>query len=163
MEKKNFGLLLLFITMFLGTIFAFITISDFKEEKLNEKYIHKVTGVSSFYNVESCAAKYISYLVSKDYKAVYNLLDDNYIDKNNITESNLIDYIEFYDKNYNLKIESMYQYKDFNIYYIKGKLIEEGMNASNTSSKDFKITLKLDETNYKFSIIPDGEDGVIYD
>ena len=163
MEKKSFGILLLIISMFLITIFSLLIMDDFKKEKLNKENLHEVRNISVFYTIESCANKYISYLMSKDYKAIYNLLDDNYINKNNITEKNVDKHIETYDRFYGLKIEEMYQYKDLGVYYVKGKLIEDGFNIKNPLEKKFKTTIKLDEKNTKFSIIPDGDGGVLDD
>ncbi len=163
MEKKPFLLTMFFITLFLLIIFCFIVVNDFKKKGISKSDIHNVTNVSVFYTVEKCASKYVSYLMSKDYKVIYNLLDDNYIDKNGITEDTVSKYVESYDKYYGLEINAMYQYKDLNIYYIKGKLVDSGMDIINPEKKDFKVTVKLDDKNNKFSIIPDGDGGVLDD
>ena len=162
-EKKSFGLLLLIIIIFLTGVFSLLIIDDLKKDRLERENIRSVTNISTFYTVESCANKYVSYLMNKDYKVIYKLLDDKYIRKYNITEENLNNYIEVFDKKYGLKIEKMYQYRGFDIYYIKAKLIEDGMGITRSLSKDFKVTVKLDKNNSKFSIIPDGDGGILDD
>ena len=55
-----------------------------------EKLIH-VNEYDVFFSNVNYLNNYISKIANNDNNAVYNLLDDKYIDKNNITIDNVID------------------------------------------------------------------------
>lgn len=164
MDSKTFRMLLLTFSCCLIIILSLFLVGDFKKENLTKKDIEVVNNINMFYLVESCVNKYIQYLSVKDYGVIYEFLDDNYIDKNNITIDNIDQYIETLDESYSLSITNMYKHKNLDIYYVQGNLMKETIYQTETEkNKKFKTTIKLDRENSKFSIIPDGDGGVLDD
>lgn len=157
---KTYLITLSFLLIVILSLFA---TSDFKKENLTKNDIEVVSNINMFYVIESCANKYIQYLSLKDYSIIYELLDDNYIDKNKINLGNIDKYIDTLKGNYSLSITNMYKHKNMDIYYVQGILIKETLYETENESMKFNTTIKLDKNNNKFSIIPDGDGGVFND
>lgn len=114
-----------------------------------EAVIEKVTTPNNFFIVENCIQTYINYANSKDAEKVYDVLDLEYINDNNITLENILKYARF---------EQTDRFKAQKINVITGKSqIEEYsvygyINNQNRKYLFFKV--KLDTKNSTFSIIP---------
>lgn len=163
MDNKTFKTFLLTFSFLLIVILGLLVTSDFKKEELTKKDIEVVNNINMFYVVESCANKYIQYLSSKDYTVIYEFLDDNYIDKHKINLDNIDEYINTLDGIYSLMITKMYKHKNMDIYYVQGNLKQETIYETKQENIKFKTTIKLDRKNNKFSVIPDGDGGVLDD
>lgn len=163
MDNKTFKTFLLTFSFLLIVILGLLVTSDFKKEELTKKDIEVVNNINMFYVVESCANKYIQYLSSKDYTVIYEFLDDNYIDKHKINLDNIDKYINPLDGIYSLSITKMYKHKNMDIYYVQGNLIKQEIYETKQENIKFKTTIKLDRKNNKFSVIPDGDGGVLDD
>lgn len=163
LDNKTFKTFLITISCLLIIILSLLLTSDLKKEYLTKKDIDSVNNINMFYVVESCVNKYIQYLSIKDYAVIYEILDDNYIDKNKVTLDNIDEHIDTLDSNYTLSITNMYKHKNMDIYYVQGTLIKETLYETNGKNKEFKTTIKLDRKNNKFSVIPDGDGGVLDD
>lgn len=110
------------------------------------KKIEKVTSRDDFYIVEKCIQKYMEYLKEKDIKKIYGCLDEEFLQKENITESNITKKIENWETG-NFTAEKIYGYDDTEImseYFVAG-LIE---------NKEYYIIVKIDYNNETFSVLP---------
>ena len=166
MDNKTFRLALLLYAILLIALLGLLVTSEFKEEKLQKQDVEELTNISTFYTVESCVNKYILYLSSKDYDSIYKLLDDNYIEKNKVTKDNIEDKIEVLDNNYTFTTTNIYRNKKQDIFYVKGVLTSVTItedSSNKETKKEFITTIKLDTMNKKFSVIPDGDGGVVYE
>lgn len=107
--------------------------------------------------LQSCVKTYYDYVLSKNAKAVYNLLDSEYIKSKNITESNIFNNIEnieeetyfFASTIYEKEITNGCEYK----YYVYGR-------AYSSEFKDLGelyFNINLDIGNSTFKLIPYGK------
>ena len=128
--------------------------------------LEQVQGATPYFTVQSCVNKYITYVAEKDNDSVYKILDNEYIEKNNITKSNVLNKIEEIQEAVIFEAEKMYVEEidqNNNKYYVLGILkqdnLEEGEKIINNN---FKIAVSLDFENMIFSVMP-LEDGGIFD
>lgn len=63
-----------------------INISNLNVEPLKNRNI--------YYTVINCINQYLKYIVNLESDAVYTVLDNNYIKKNNITKENVLQYVD---------------------------------------------------------------------
>ena len=92
------------------------------------------------------AEKYIELCNNKDDQTLYNILDQEYIDKYNIDFKNIFEFLNEYTSK-KIDIEFI-KYKNITLtirnYYIIGKV----------GDKDIKLLIKFDYDNNAFSVIP---------
>lgn len=122
------------------------------EEDISSDFIKKlglVNDYSTFFSVEKMFNNYIKNVHSKNQEAIYNILDQEYKMKNNITKENILNYvhdIEQYDQE--VRIRKIYSHEDTNnaIYYIYCILEKEH------KGKEFYFTLYKDYKNLTYSV-----------
>lgn len=120
-----------------------------------EKLIH-VNEYDVFFSNVNYLNNYISKIANNDNNAVYNLLDDKYIDKNNITIDNVIDFIGNYSSFSSFEATDMtfVQVNDDFIYYVQGKIYEETYEDKILIDDDYSIVIITDENNFSYSLYP---------
>jgi len=113
-------------------------------------------GTDDYNAIQSILQEY----VNKDNEAlinkIYNCLDKDFINKNNITMDNLQEKLGTYS-DFTLIIDKMYTVDidaDFTTYFVYGKVIEK----NNYKRTDFSIMITIDEANRKYEIYPYGHD-----
>lgn len=134
-----------------------------KDYTIQEINYSEVSNPVMYFTVKNCLDRYINYLSEYNVQVLYNLLDDNYKQKYEITLDNLQDNIKKIDNNVVTDIEKMYveEKDDIHIYYIHAQIFKElyGENNSERNNKkkdDIYITIILDINNMTYSIIPNG-------
>lgn len=117
--------------------------------------IKKVTSRENFYTVKSCVEKYINYIVDVDNVAVYNLLDEAYINQKNINKNNIFDMVGRINENQIFSPNKMNFAKIENkeIYIVYGNIREDKLNER-ANEVEFNVTVILNKYNNTFSIIP---------
>lgn len=112
--------------------------------------IQELTSVNMFFAIENSIQSYIDNITNMNNLAVYNQLDSNYINTNNITTSNVLDFMSiFANQEFRaLKINYVVGEK-YNQYSVYGKLLSD---KKNTSEVYFIINVDMD--NFCYSIIP---------
>ena len=126
----------------------------------------KVKDSSMYFTVNSCIEQYMGYLQANDKESIYKILDNTYKEQFNVTEENVLDFVEKIEDLVILEINEMYVLqKDDNIYeyYINGDLSVDEINTIATEKQKFCITVKLDMKNMIYSIIPFGYGGPLYE
>jgi len=106
----------------------------------------KLKNTNWFFTVKNCLNKYIEYINEDNSIAVYNLLDKEYIKNNNLTEKNVMDFV-------NKKNISSY-YRILKVYQITG--IKYGtyyVDAKSNNNEIFYI-VNIDSNSNAFSIMP---------
>ena len=134
--------------------------------------VKQVDDNTKFYTVRNCISQYLDVINinnSRYYDAqnqkivtdeelnteVYNLLDKEYIEKNNITKDNVFDYVD--------KVEEKLSCTPLEMNYIESPTIERyGIHAmlqdiNNNYIKDIYLIVNLDFKNKTFSIEPLGD------
>lgn len=125
-----------------------------KEETANS--IEKVRERNKFYTVSACVDKYLSYLYEKDTEVLYNYLDIEYIEKNEITKNNILQKLDQIDTYKTFTAKEMYKQEitdKITKYYAYGVIKEEVPNGE-PEEEDFYITIKIDSENETFSVLP---------
>lgn len=117
--------------------------------------LEKVISMENFYTVKSCVEKYINYNVDNNSVALYNLLDEVYINQKSINKNNIFDIVEKINKNQIFLPNKMMSAKIANkeIYIVYGNIREDKLNERTTET-EFNITIILNKTNNTFSAIP---------
>ena len=117
--------------------------------------LEKVISRENFYTVKSCVEKYINYNVDNNSVALYNLLDEVYINQKSINKNNIFDIVEKINKNQIFLPNKMMSAKIANIeiYIVYGNIREDKLNERTTET-EFNITIILNKTNNTFSAIP---------
>ena len=155
---KNRKILFIIIFGFLAIIV--LLISFFGESNVDNK-IKIVKSSSKFYTVSGCVNRYLNYLYSEDVDSLLILIDKSYKNNNNINKNNFFDKIGKLDNLYTFEARKIYeQVINDNItkYYVKGYLLEEGINSNLSVKSDYYLIVNLDTKNSTYSIIPyDGE------
>ncbi len=130
-------------------------IEEINDEEFNvsvNKDISKVTVNNEFFNTSNCVQKYIDYLNDENYKAMYKVLDKNYIKSKNITVETLSNSIKKSNNNKFIPIKINKQEKDLDIsiYFVYGKTV----NDLYQNDKEESYTVVIDYSQDLFSIIP---------
>ncbi len=117
--------------------------------------LNSVKDRDKFFTVKSCVEKYISYIVDKDNYAVYRVLNEYYINKNNIDVNNISAKIQPIEKQQIFTAEEMKYAKkeEIEIYTVYGKIREDLLNERG-QEYNFNLTVILNTENKTFSIIP---------
>lgn len=152
-------------------------INEVNEHPVESTYVYnstiqEISVRNDYYAVKSCINKFYvyyskiynidDYLIEDDeivennqktqsIEAVYNMLDEEYIDYNNITKNNLTTKLPQVGK-MSIIIDDMYvSEKDNNIsvYFAYGKLID----TTTSQPKDFSIMVKVDRLSRTFTVL----------
>ena len=138
--------------------------NNYKTIELDFKDNNMVKSYEEFFAINNALKKYINYAFNKNTKALYSILDKDYIEKNNITEENIINKIDQIDKS-EIIIKEMY-YKDQNdynsLYLVKAYIYdynekEYDSTYSGEIERDYKKVAAyviVDKYDSTFSIIP---------
>lgn len=99
-----------------------------------------------YFTVENCIDEYKNNMINKDSKAIYNILTEEYINDNQITEQNVISKLSNYKDISNYRIEKMYSITGikFSTYYIEGTI----------NNQSVYFIVNIDDASKSFSIMP---------
>ena len=159
MKKDKSKLLAIFLVLL--TIIV-VTISFISKRQIsNESKINIVIKPSSFFTVNSCLNRVITYISKKDAKSLISTLDGNYIKDNNITEENVLNQFEINLENPTFVSKKMYYQKinqNITKYYVAGILKENILHDYDPVEKEptqyTYFIVNLDSDNGIFTIEP---------
>ncbi len=137
-----------------------------QNEVLEQNEYTEVKSATSFFTVQECVNKYLNYIVEEDEKSIYRILDEQYINDFNVTESNVLNKVEDINESVNFSAEKMYVSglgEDYQTYYVSGTLSNDGEDLIDTEVEKLNITINLDLDNMIFSVIPYGYGGIFYE
>lgn len=137
---------------------------DSLETKVKDDILlEEVKNPHMYFTVETCINKYLKYISINDKESIYKVLDSNYIKMFNITQENVLEYIEKVDINdFNISISEMYVEEvddDNQVYYIKGMINNELLEKN----EEFCLTVNINIDSQVFSVVPYGYGGVLYE
>lgn len=165
MEKKNDNyILLIIIIVILLAIVGIFYFTEKEETIIEEKKINYIllNDYSRFFTVNSCVYKYITFITNKSSDDLLNVLNKDYVSKNNINIDNIYNYVGNLTGNYNFKSKKIYYQiisKDYIKYYVYGALIKDSLDG-NGDKLDYYVIIDLDLKNQLFSVTP--YDGKIF-
>lgn len=125
--------------------------------KSNYDKLVYVNEYSDFFTNTNYINNYISKIANNDSKTIYNLLDDKYIEENNITINNVLNIVGDYSILSSFDVNNMYYVqinKDY-IYYIEGKIYENRFDEDKILiDDDFAIVIINDTDKLSYSLYP---------
>ena len=123
-NKIFFPLLILMILLIIATIIY--NLKNSKQDTVitnNNNYI-LLSDYSKFFTVNSCVYRFIVYLQKEDYEKVFEILNTDFVDSNNVNTSNVKTYFpNLNDGNYTFVSKKIYYEKENNNiikYYVYG-------------------------------------------
>ena len=128
--------------------------------KSNTDKLTNVTEYNVFFSNVNYINTYISMVANNNEKAVYNLLDNRYINENNITLNDVLNNNHKYSDLSFFEADSMY-YVDVKkdvIYYIKGSIYNVNHDGRELVDENFSILLINDISNNSYSLYPVNDD-----
>lgn len=114
--------------------------------------IKKIESESSFFTVEDCINNYLKALDVNS--GVYNLLSEEYIKKNNITESNVLEKVNKIENGFGKFIARKMYYQEIDADRTKYYIYGEVLNANYSAKENIYIMATLDYNNMTYSITP---------
>lgn len=132
-------------------------------EEENDSNLNIVNDRDTFYTVAECVENYLNYCVDKDANIIYNLLDEEYKEKFDINEENVLSKVETYDT-YKVfrpkKIYQMEQDKRVTRYFVYGTMRDEtnvrDISITERQETDIYMSVKLNYRNSTYFIMLDG-------
>ena len=109
-----------------------------------------VENTTVFFTVENCINDYVSYIQEQDNKAIYNLLDENYVKNNKININNVKDYIENFNSNEMFIATKMYEQRKENI----NTYIVEGLKDDSEYNTNLYYIVEFDINKSTYNITP---------
>ncbi len=130
--------------------------SDLFKKKDQADYRYSIVDDFSRYSTVSASIeKFYSFVNMKDYESVIKILEEDYVNTNNITKDNLNKYLFISNDLLSFQPNKMYQrtIKGVMTYYVDGKLVNQ---ATGEELKKEYLKVVLDG-KFHFSIRPIGE------
>lgn len=129
--------------------------SDTTEAELPpDDTVYLLSNKSVFYSIEKMITRYFLYLKAGNPKAVFSIIENDYLEKNNINEQNVLENLRSgipYDGTFSVKeIHRVIDYAK-PIYFISG-IIEKDL-----SKTPYYLVMKQDLNNVSFSLKPISE------
>lgn len=157
-DKSKLVALILVVVTVIVVILSFI----FKKEEEQEKgKIYLVSNYSSFYTVNSCLYRTISYISSKDIDSLMLVLTDEYKENNGITKDNVMNFITNIEEDSTFTSKKMYYEKiNANItkYYVYGTVqkneVSDNEIVSHIDNMYLYFIVYMDTENKIFSVEP---------
>lgn len=158
-DKSKLVAIFLAVTAILVVVISSILGNVKKEELNNKKYI--VTNYSNFYTVNSCLYRVITYLASQNANNMMLVLNEKYKEKNNVTESDVLNLFPQVEPSSNFVSIKMYYEnisKNIKKYYVEGYIkknqLIDGTDTNNEDQALVYFIVYLDYENKVFSIEP---------
>ena len=155
-EKIELSVVIILVVVL---VFSFVYVK-FTENKKEEETINTevvaLADVNRFFTIDSAISKYFSYITLKDNESLLKILDEDYIERNNITASNISNYVGNYDDNIRSSLEEAYQVSSYNNiykYYVKVVLKAETLYESTLQGYVYYI-VTINENELTFAIEP---------
>lgn len=125
--------------------------------KSNVEKLEPVKDYDVFFSNVNNINKYINYISIQDSVRVYGLLDERYIEENDITVNNVLDKVQNYSNFSSVNVNDMWfvQVGKNYIYYIEGNVYENKINGNSlVVDDDFSIIIIYDDDNSSYSLYP---------
>ena len=158
-SKIELSISIILIIVF-GITFIFMKTSELRteEEKIDTTVI-ALQDVNRFFTIDSAIDKYFSYITLKSDESLLKTLDEDYVERNNITTSNIYNFVGNYESNIKSNLDEAYQvssYKNIYKYYVKVALKSETLYDSTLQGYNYYI-ITINENELTFGVEPISE------
>lgn len=144
-----------FIVISIVCIFCvgIVLIFNFKN---NFDKLEPVEDYNIFFTNVTYVNQYFNYIATFNKNAVYDLLDNKYINDNEVTYDNVLNIVDNYNVNSSFSADVMKFVKIGNnfIYYVEGKIYENVFEGKNLIDDNFSIIIMTDTNNSSYSLYP---------
>ena len=158
--KIEVVIIILLIAIF-GISFIYAKTTERRaEDETIDTTVTALSDVNRFFTIDSAISKYFSYVTSKNSESILKILDEDYIERNNITSSNIYNFVGNYEANIKTSLEEAYQFSSYNNiykYYVKVALKLETLYDSTLQGYLYYI-VTINENELTFAIEPISED-----
>lgn len=134
-----------------------LTIGLILNHKSNFEKLSPVNEYGVFFSEVRYINNFINYVSNNDDIGVYNLLDEKYIEENNISYDNVLEYVDDYPRMSSFKANSIEYVKlgsNVTLYYVNGDVYQNDFESERLVDEDVSIVLINDFDNLSFSIYP---------
>ncbi len=138
------------------------------EEELDNTILEPVKSAVSYFTVQNCINKYLGYVAQNNAEAIYSVLDKGYIEKNNITTSNVLEIIKRYENSIAYSARQIYleqTNQDIDKYYAIGTITSYYAGDEEFENEEildenacFEVNLNYDNMTFSITPIDDGRD-----
>lgn len=157
--KIEVVIIILLIAVF-GISFIYAKTTERRaEDETIDTTVTALSDVNRFFTIDSAISKYFSYVTSKNSESILKILDEDYIERNNITSSNIYNFVGNYEANIKTSLEEAYQFSSYNNiykYYVKVALKLETLYDSTLQGYLYYI-VTINENELTFAIEPISE------
>ncbi len=139
-----------------GSLLIYVSVTRSDDDDLIDTTVSALSDVNRFFTIDSAIAKYFSYVTSQDSDSLLKILDEDYIERNNITSSNIYDFVGSYDTNIKTSLIEAYQvssYDNIYKYYVKVALKLETIYSSTLQEYTYYI-ITINENELTYAIEP---------
>lgn len=156
MKKDDFKTL--FVVLIISIICASLVL--LLNYKKNSDKLENVRSNNMYFMAINYVNYYVSNVSSKKNKIIYDILNDKYIEKNNINENNVFDIINNYPNKSFAKVKEMkfFEVKNHYVFYIYGIIYQDNYNSRIEVDNNFGLILIIDRNNNSFSVYPTNSD-----
>lgn len=140
-----------FITIIIICLAIVVVVLIINKKDTSEK-LEQVNDYNTFFTITSYINTYIT--SSSDSSKLYDLTYIDYINKNNITESTIKEYIKNYTLDTSIKTTDM-QYTKINnnyIYYVKGKIYQNTYEKTELIDNNYQVLVLIDTDTSSYAI-----------
>lgn len=155
---KQIIVVIVIIILIVGGMLIWLRMSNNPEQTntvtTQEIKVYRVTNRNLFYSVTNAISNYLDYIVEKDTKALYVLLDPQYIQEKNVTQQNVLRYVDTVNKKQVVDIQEMYQQEideDNSNFYAGGTIQDEERTED---KKEISIVVKVNFREETYTIVP---------
>ena len=122
--------------------------------KSNSEKLEEVNEYNTFFTITSYINTYIR--SNSNASKLYDLTYIDYINKNNITENTINEFLENYTINSSIKVTDMKYVKIKNnyVYYVKGKIYKNIYNGSEVINNNYQTLVLVDFDTLSYAIYP---------
>lgn len=122
--------------------------------KSNSEKLEEVNEYNTFFTITNYINTYIS--SSSNTSKLYDLTYIDYINRNNITENTINEFLENYTINSSIKVTDMKYVKIKNnyVYYVKGKIYQNTYDGSEVINNNYETLVLVDFDTLSYAIYP---------
>lgn len=160
--KAEVFIIILLVVIFFGSFIYMRTMQSKSSEESIDTTVVALADVNRFFTIDSAISKYFSYITLKDGESLLSILDEDYVNRNNITTTNIYQFVGNYDSNMRTSLEEAYRvssYQNIYKYYTKVVLKEETLYDTILQGYNYYI-VTINENELTYAIEPISE--IIY-
>lgn len=127
----------------------------FMNKKNNTDLLVDVDEYNVYFSNVNYVNNYLNYIATGNNRAVYDLLDDDFVNKYDVNYDNVLDIVRSYEVGSYLDIDSMkFIQIDNNFVYLIEGIVYNNLDDDNSSNDYFSVILKNDYDNISYSLYP---------